>query len=120
MRVLICGGRAPDSEVSDSVHNWCVENLSGGDVVIHGAARGVDTLAMTAAQMIPGVLHSPFPADWDKDGRAAGPIRNSRMLKEGNPDKVVAFPGGRGTADMVRKARGAGVPVELVGKHEFA
>lgn len=52
-----------------------------------------------------------FPADWHRDGKAAGPIRNRRMLLEGMPDLVVAFPGGRGTADMVRRARAAGIEV---------
>jgi ABC-type sugar transport system substrate-binding protein len=33
------------------------------------------------------------------------------MLDEGKPDIVVAFPGGTGTADMVRRARKAGVVV---------
>ena len=41
----------------------------------------------------------------------AGPRRNARMLAEGKPDLVVAFPGGRGTADMVSKARAAKVEV---------
>ena len=59
-----------------------------------------------------------FPADWIRHGRAAGPIRNEQMLREGCPDLVVAFhddPGlGRGTADMVRRALAAGVPVRFV------
>jgi hypothetical protein len=38
------------------------------------------------------------------DGRAAGPRRNQRMLEDFRPDLVVAFPGGRGTAYMVRRA----------------
>jgi hypothetical protein len=53
-------------------------------------------------------------ADWNTHGRAAGPIRNQRMLDEVKPELVVAFPGGRGTADMVRRAREAGVNVYLV------
>lgn len=111
MRVLICGGRDPSSDVCDAVWNWVMENCSPGDVVIHGAARGVDTQAMIAAQTIPGVKHLPFAADWYAQGRAAGPIRNQRMLDEGKPDLVVAFPGGRGTADMVNRATRAGVKV---------
>ncbi|MAK86557.1 MAG: hypothetical protein CMK96_06365 [Pseudomonas sp.] len=114
MRVLICGGRDPSPEVCDAVWNWVMEHCEAGDVVIHGAARGVDTQAMIAAQTIPGVKHLPFAADWNSHGKAAGPIRNSRMLKEGKPDLVVAFPGGRGTADMVRQARLAGVEVAEV------
>lgn len=50
-------------------------------------------------------------ADWDGLGRKAGPIRNQRMLDEGKPDLVVAFPGDKGTADMVRRARTASLEV---------
>lgn len=52
-----------------------------------------------------------FPADWAAYDRAAGPIRNARMIAEGKPDIVLAFPGGRGTANMVAQARKAGVRV---------
>lgn len=47
--------------------------------------------------------------------RAAGPIRDQEMLDKGKPDLVVAFLGNRGTADMVRRAREAGVPVRRPG-----
>jgi hypothetical protein len=56
-------------------------------------------------------------ADWSI-GRKAGPIRNQRMLDEHAPDLVVAFPGGRGTADMVRRARKSGVEVAKIGIQE--
>jgi hypothetical protein len=49
-------------------------------------------------------------ADWHRHGRAAGPIRNQKMLDWG-PDLVVAFAGGTGTAGMVRLARAACVEV---------
>ena len=51
------------------------------------------------------------PADWKQYGRGAGPIRNREMLQYSEPDIVVAFPGGAGTADMIRAARTAGYPV---------
>jgi hypothetical protein len=44
-------------------------------------------------------------------GKGAGPRRNKQMIEEGNPDLVIAFPGGRGTADMINRARAAGVRV---------
>ena len=50
-------------------------------------------------------------AQWAKYGKAAGPMRNQEMLDSGI-DLVVAFPGGRGTADMLDKARLAGVVIE--------
>jgi len=34
----------------------------------------------------------------------AGPDRNTKMLDEGKPTHCLAFPGGNGTRDMVRKA----------------
>ena len=49
-------------------------------------------------------------------GKRAGPLRNQRMLDEGKPDLVVAFPGGGGTKDMVRRAVKAGVSVHEVNR----
>jgi hypothetical protein len=82
-------------------------------VIIHGGAKGADMLAEKWA-VYNGVRHQKFAADWAAHGPAAGPIRNRRMLVEGKPDVVIAFPGGRGTADMVWQARDAGVEVVVV------
>ncbi len=110
MRVLVCGGRHfNDREhlrgVLDRIHK-----LTPIKAVIHGAATGADAFAGEWAAMS-GVEQQRFPADWGAHGRAAGPIRNGQMLREGKPDIVIAFPGGTGTADMVRQARRAHVPV---------
>lgn len=109
VRLLICGDR-----------NW-----SGGDVIreiikqynptviIEGEARGADTLARLAGETL-GIQVLRFPADWEKYGRAAGPIRNSQMLKEGNPDVVIGFhynvAESKGTRDMLTRAKKAGKP----------
>lgn len=53
------------------------------------------------------------PADWKRFGRAAGVLRNTAMLAD-RPELVIAFPGGKGTADMVRKAKAAGLEVIVV------
>ncbi len=108
MRVLVCGGR--DFDDYPTVARWLGSLHPRPSVIIHGAAKGADTLAAKWAVMSDTPIMR-FPADWQRDGKAAGPIRNARMLAEGKPDLVVAFPGGRGTADMVAKARKAGVPV---------
>jgi hypothetical protein len=85
--------------------------------VIEGGARGADALAGQSASEL-GIEVAEVPADWDKHGRAAGPIRNAEMLKL-NPDIVLAFHGNlresKGTKDMVRRANKAGVPVWLFG-----
>lgn len=109
MRVLVCGGR--DYADSEAV-NAALSRLHakrGITAIIHGDAKGADALARQWAEAN-GIPHLPFPANWNI-GKRAGPIRNQRMLDEGKPDGVVAFPGGAGTADMVRRAKLTGLTV---------
>lgn len=110
-RVLVCGGRGYKDytylcAALDSLE-WERGNFS---CVIHGAAQGADVLAGQWAKSR-GRKVKVFPAEWSKHGKAAGPIRNAKMLEQGLPDLVVAFPGGVGTADMVARAKAAGVEV---------
>ncbi len=111
MRVLVCGGR--DYSDRDHVNNELIRlNHQRGPffVVIHGAATGADHEAMLWAEMM-GIKHKPVAAEWEKHGKAAGPMRNQRMIDEGKPALVIAFPGGNGTADCVRRAEKAGIEV---------
>lgn len=108
-RVLVCGGRDFEDQeglmdVLDDLHFQ-----HSFSCVIEGEARGADRLARTWA-LLRGVTVMPFPADW-KHGRHAGRVRNQAMLDLGHPDLVVAFPGGIGTADMVKRSRKAGLSV---------
>lgn len=111
LRVLVCGGRdyADAERVAEVLTAICQDDA----VIIHGAAKGADALADVWAREH-GLRVERYPADWRKYGRRAGPVRNQQMLDEGKPDLVVAFPGGRGTADMVKRARAAGVAVQEV------
>ncbi len=110
MRVLVCGGRDYDDAVRVGlVLDWLHE-LFVIETVIHGAAKGADTLAQVWA-IENDVVDRPFEAEWDVHGKRAGVLRNTDMLYVGQPDVVIAFPGGRGTADMVAKAKRAKVPV---------
>jgi hypothetical protein len=80
------------------------------DLVIEGGAKGADRMAGYWARrnrIHLNIVH----AEWNTHGNSAGIRRNIRMLEEGKPDLVVAFPGGRGTAHMVSIARKAGVEV---------
>lgn len=110
MRVLVCGGR--DYSDRQTVFDYLdgLHLLHTITLLIHGGARGADWLAGQWGQdrSVPVTV---FAADWFNHGKAAGPLRNAKMLAEGKPDLVVAFPGGRGTTDMVRKANAAGVRV---------
>lgn len=80
--------------------------------LMQGGADGADYLANEWAKTKAGIKRWVCKADWKKHGRSAGPIRNARML-EWKPDLVVAFPGGRGTKNMVTQAQAAGVPVKI-------
>lgn len=80
-------------------------------VVIHGdCPTGADHWAALWCAKT-GVPERRYPADWDRYGRSAGPRRNEEMLAAEQPDMVLAFPGGRGTADCVRRARARGLLV---------
>lgn len=110
MRVLVCGGRKYNNVTRLYSILGKLHRERGIDVLITGAASGADDLAAgwAAVHFVPVIER---PAEWDKYGRSAGPKRNQAMLDHDKPDAVVAFQGGRGTADMVRRAKAAGVPV---------
>ena len=109
-RMLVCGGRDfTDWELLVEELTWLLGSDDYG-TIIHGGARGADSLAGEYARDN-GLKEIVFKADWNKHGNAAGHIRNKRMLVEGKPDIVAAFPGGKGTADMIRQAELYGVEV---------
>ena len=112
MRILVCGSRhLTDYEKMQEV---MFQSFYPGDVLIHGDARGADRLSEQVAQ--PYIEIERYPADWEKHGKAAGPIINKQLLDEGKPDKVIAFlaPDSRGTQNMIDQAKKAGVPVKII------
>lgn len=117
-RVLVCGGRYfSDTKFVYSVLDEYHKHIEPIGVLIEGDARGVDRIAGFWARRV-GIDNIKFPADWDKYGKAAGAIRNRQMLEEGDPDVVLAFPGGLGTANMIALAEKAGVEVERIDYNE--
>lgn len=116
VRVLVCGGRDLDefqvfNRLKAELHEVLDDHLVGYPreiTIIHGGALGADEGAKRWAES-ENARAICFKADWKKHGKAAGPMRNQRMIDEGKPDIVVAFPGGRGTADMIRRAEAAGI-----------
>ena len=109
VRVLVCGGR--DNLDRAFVFAMLDQVLAKHPLmaICHGGATGVDQIAGEWASTHD-VPVTEFAADWSL-GSKAGPLRNARMLDEFRPTGVVAFPGGRGTADMTRQAEAAGLPV---------
>lgn len=86
---------------------------AGTVTVLSGAAAGADTLGERYAAER-GIAVRRFPADWQRHGRAAGPIRNSQMAGEGH--MLIAFWDGksRGTAHMISMARKRGLAVHVI------
>lgn len=108
-RVIVTGGR----NYQDYKAVWraldFLREQYGIFTVVQGGANGADKFARHWAD----ALRHPsetFAANWGEHGRAAGPIRNQAMLDAG-ANLVVAFKGGRGTANMVGIARAAGIEV---------
>lgn len=114
MRILVCGGRDfRDWSLLWNTLDELADEWLNYIEVIHGDAAGADQGAdiwCWCNDLIP----TRYPADWKKHKYAAGPIRNKRMLEEGKPDLVIAFPGGKGTANMVKLAKEAGVEVREI------
>lgn len=120
MRVLVCGGRKFYNKLLlkktlDEIH--AKQPIT---CIIHGGANGADFLAKHWVTAYGGMQEEEYKADWNNNGRSAGPKRNAIMLAMGKPDLVVAFGSeendtrGKGTADMVRKARSAKVTVKEI------
>jgi hypothetical protein len=111
-RLLVCGSR--DWGDLDTIAEVLAAYIGRPHmVVIHGAARGADSLAGEVAEDYGWDVRA-FPADWERHGKRAGILRNLMMLDE-RPDRVIAFQrnGSRGTQHTIDEARRRGIPVEV-------
>jgi hypothetical protein len=83
------------------------------ECVVSGGAKGVDSMARRWAKEN-GVKCEEYLPDWNKYGRGAGPIRNSKIIELAT--HVIAFPSrsGRGTQDSIRKALSAEKSIEVM------
>jgi len=122
-RVLVSGDRWWNDR--EMIRRWLHDKNRENPitVLIEGEADGADKIAREIAEEM-GIPVDPYPADWLRYKKAAGPIRNSQMLTEGKPDLVGAFHDelwdkSRGTKDMVEKSTKAGVPTEWM-NHKHA
>lgn len=116
MRVLVCGSR--DWEDEGIIFTVLLGLLGKHPTLIHGAARGADRIAGIISVDLYGKENvETYPAKWEEHGKAAGVIRNQQML-DAKPDVVYAFNDNlaesKGTADMVRRAKKAGIPVYVI------
>lgn len=110
MKVLICGGRAYQDrdKVFDVLDR--LDHQNPITAVIQGGASGADELARDWADRRRVKIRT-YIAGKKKNGRSSWSKGNQRMLNEGRPDLVVAFPGVKRTADMLRRAKAVGATV---------
>jgi len=113
MNVIVCGGRAywDRAKVDDVLDtlNWRCPIKA----ILQGGATGADELARDWAEAR-NIKVCTYPAVKKPDGRISWSKSNQRMIDQGKPDLVVAFLGATRTADMVRRARIAGVTLLMI------
>ena len=115
IKILVTGGRNYNNvdKVFNTLCHYFRSIPMGEMRLVVGGAQGADAHAQRWAETYE-VIHIIYPAPWATLGRRAGLYRNAQMLALEKPDLVVAFPGGTGTAHMVRIAKQAGVTVHEV------
>ena len=113
MRVAVVGSRFfTDYDYMKSILDG-INDRNGISVIISGGARGADSLGERYAREN-GIEFVLFAADWDKHGKAAGPIRNKQLIEEGKPDLVVAFNPGKGTRNTISHAEQNNIELRIL------
>lgn len=110
-KLLVSGSRTitDKHKVFHALDEMMSVMLKGEDVtIIEGGAKGVDTLARLYAieRKIP---YEEHPADWNKNGRAAGYIRNVEMVKEADVALILWDGKSKGTAHAMKICEKKGV-----------
>lgn len=112
MKIALTGGRdhhPSEAEMEEALALLSCPPWFGGEV-LHGDCEGCDReMAERLRATWPSLKITPFPADWKKHGKAAGPIRNAEMIAQA--DMLIAFPGGKGTANCIALAEKKAIPV---------
>lgn len=120
-RVIVAGKRDADRDQSRALlrRGFERQGLMPGEIeaIATGESGVVDGLGKLYAEYH-GIRHEPFPADWDKYGKAAGPLRNAQMAKwaagvEGGTLVAVWDGKSPGTQDMILNAHRHGLVVEV-------
>ena len=101
MKIVVTGGRDYDDwAMVDEV----LTRLNPSHIYVGDCPTGVDKMVQDWADLYK-VNYTIFTANWDKFKKAAGPLRNTEMLKKaGDKATVIAFPGGKGTDNCVKTA----------------
>lgn len=115
MRILVTGSRRWTDRWPIEANLRFLDRMRGGEdyTLVHGGAKGADEIAAEIARELRWAIEE-HPADWDRLGKSAGPRRNAEMVAAG-AEVCLAFvmPDSVGTLDCIRRARDAGIPVQV-------
>jgi hypothetical protein len=118
MRTIIAGSR----HFYDIRELWAAIKESGFAItcVVSGRQKGVDRMGELYAKGSQGgrepgprIAIDPFPADWRRHGRSAGPRRNERMARSSNALIALPCQCSTGTLDMIKRAKAHGLKVHV-------
>ena len=113
MKTIIAGGR----DYRLSKYDKAMLKLCNITHVISGGCRGVDQDAIQWA-IDNSIEYTVINADWNKYGKSAGPKRNKKMADIA--EQVILFPGGKGTASMLKEAKKAKLNIiDITYDHNF-
>lgn len=115
LKVVIAGCRDYSNyDEAKEYIDFCLKNIRSENkiVIISGCASGADALGERYA-LENGFEIEKFPAEWEKYGRSAGPIRNGKMAE--TADYVICFWDGksRGTRNMIESAKKHGKEIKI-------
>lgn len=117
MKILVCGDRDWKDRRLIELTLFELKLPAFQITIVEGGARGADTIARQIA-IKHGIFVIEVKADWATYGKAAGSIRNQKMLDDHHPDYVLAFhddiANSKGTKDMIERAIVAGIPYRLI------
>lgn len=116
IKVIIAGGR--NYQLTETHFKWLdtIHKETPIGEVVSGGAKGADEGGEIWAKRN-NIPVNVFHADWNVNGRAAGPIRNEQMAKYCAETSFAAnlcilFPGGKGTQNMKQTANFYCIPVK--------
>jgi len=107
MKTIIAGSRSTTrKEFQEAIQS--AEWINKTTTVISGTARGADTFGEEWAEKN-GLEIERCPAQWNKFGKKAGPIRNKEMAYQGDALLAIWDGESRGTLNMINNAKRMGV-----------
>lgn len=119
MKIIVAGSRTfSDFALLCRKMDAITKNLDKKKLtIVSGHCQGADLLGEEWATLRM-VKYEVFRADWDKYGKAAGPIRNQEMVDSCTPGKDAAIffdcQKGSGTEDCLKKARKRGLKIRII------